>query len=155
VADGMCKHGHAFTPENTYVWPRTRHRSCRTCRSEIEARRRAHRHELGLKRKGPKPLLGVVRVLRRTLLDDDDKCWSWQGSVNRNGYAQIRVGSRYDGTSRDDGVHRVVYEHFNGAIPVGFDIDHLCRNRVCVNPNHLEAVSRRENLARARAGGVS
>ena len=44
--------------------------------------------------------------------------------------------------------HRVAYEIIKGKIPDGLDLDHLCRNKVCVNPDHLEAVTRRENLMR-------
>jgi hypothetical protein len=45
--------------------------------------------------------------------------------------------------------HRVLYRLVNGPIPIGAEIDHLCRNRSCVNPDHLEAVSHRENLMRS------
>ncbi|MGO3650436.1 HNH endonuclease signature motif containing protein [Agrococcus casei] len=47
--------------------------------------------------------------------------------------------------------HRFAYADSRGAIPEGLEIDHLCRNRSCVNPKHLEAVSKRENLARGYA----
>lgn len=49
---------------------------------------------------------------------------------------------------RGQQAHRVAYELFVAEIPEGFDLDHLCRNRGCVNPDHLEPVTRRENLLR-------
>jgi len=45
-------------------------------------------------------------------------------------------------------VHRALFEHFRGPIPVGLDLDHLCRRRACVRPAHLEPVTRGENLVR-------
>ena len=72
-------------------------------------------------------------------------CWLWTGATNNNGYGQIRV----DGQARY--VHRLAYETFVGPIPEGFQIDHVCRNRRCVHPAHLEAVTQRENLCETRS----
>jgi len=73
----------------------------------------------------------------------DEGCWNWNGWLTLDGYGQCRAprGSKQM-------AHRVAYEMFVGPIPVGLVIDHLCRNRSCVNPAHLEAVTQRENLAR-------
>lgn len=68
-------------------------------------------------------------------------CWIWIGSRNDKGY-----GSKGVGLSRT--AHREVYLRTKGDIPPGFDVDHLCRLRCCVNPNHLEAVSHQENIRR-------
>lgn len=70
-------------------------------------------------------------------------CWTWAASVKPAGYGQFRHrrATCY--------AHRVSYEHFVGPIPDGLEIDHLCRNRLCVNPLHLEPVTRRENTLRA------
>lgn len=76
---------------------------------------------------------------------DPDGCWEWQAAVAGAGYGVIGrtdEGSRY--------VHRIVYEFSVGPIPDGLEIDHLCRNRRCVNPDHLEPVTHTENRRRAR-----
>lgn len=69
-------------------------------------------------------------------------CWLWHGTVSRSGYGSFSIRNR-DGRS-----HRFTYELFIGPLPSGLEIDHLCKVRNCVNPEHLEAVSHRENLLR-------
>lgn len=71
-----------------------------------------------------------------------DGCWEWTAATFR-GYGQM--GGIGRSTLK---AHRVVYEQFRGPIPAGLDLDHLCRNRACVRPSHLEPVTRRENLLR-------
>jgi hypothetical protein len=72
-------------------------------------------------------------------------CWEWTGGLLTTGYGQFGT-RKYPPRTRL--AHRVAYELVNGDIPQGLDLDHLCRNRACVNPAHLEPVTRRVNLIR-------
>jgi hypothetical protein len=75
-------------------------------------------------------------------VDKSGECWLWTASKKYKDYGQFW----YKG--RNDFAHRVAYELCKGAIPDGLQIDHLCRNPSCVNPDHLEAVTQRENILR-------
>jgi hypothetical protein len=72
-------------------------------------------------------------------------CWEWEGAHAASGYGVINLGPRLDRT------HRVVYEMLVGPIPEGLHMDHLCRNRGCCNPDHLDPVTPRENMIRGMA----
>lgn len=74
----------------------------------------------------------------------DSGCWEWTGARSTNGYGKIQ--EKEAGTSTY--AHRVSYELHVSAIPSGLVIDHLCRNKLCVNPEHLEPVTARENVLR-------
>jgi hypothetical protein len=81
--------------------------------------------------------------IERCVVIDDRGCWNWMRQRNRLGYGLMRW------RGRKVPVHRVSYEAFVGPIPEGLEIDHLCRNRACCNPEHLEAVTRRTNVLRS------
>jgi hypothetical protein len=88
------------------------------------------------------------RVERRIRRAPNGLCWEWIGAKDRDGYGKIpwRLPS-----GRGSGyAHRVVYELAVAPIPTGLTIDHLCRNRGCVNPAHLEPVTHRVNTLRGQ-----
>jgi IS5 family transposase len=89
---------------------------------------------------GPVPVPVLDRFVDKILLDDE--CWEWTGGKTL-GYGTFWVakGTRVK-------AHRFAYEWLVGPVPEGLSLDHLCRNRGCVNPAHLEPVTHRENVLR-------
>jgi HNH endonuclease len=75
---------------------------------------------------------------------DGTGCWLWTGAKLHGGYGHMRGGTA------DTTAHRIAYELLVGPIPKGLEIDHLCRVRACVRPDHLEPVTRAENDRRGR-----
>ena len=81
-------------------------------------------------------------------------CWQWKGALDKSGYGHISI----PGASRSNRkklAHRVSYQTFVGPIPDGNPIDHLCQNRGCINPTHLEPVSQKLNNQRSITKGHS
>jgi len=96
-----------------------------------------------------KELEGKVKFLESLVMDrfwskidKTDSCWNWKGCLIGGGYGRYLVNGK------PEPAHRVSYELTFGKIPEGLIIDHLCRNKKCVNPEHLEAVTYRENALR-------
>jgi putative phage-type endonuclease len=93
----------------------------------------------------PNVRLAAERVLER-IQENDAGCWVFMGAIGTGGYGRVGGdGGRGGGTRQ---AHRVVYESMRGRVPKGMDLDHLCRNRACCNPDHLEVVTRSENNRR-------
>lgn len=80
-------------------------------------------------------------------VDFETNCWIWIGGHNGRGYGRLNFPR--SSSPRGAYAHRVFYETLVGAIPAGMQLDHLCRTRSCVNPDHLEPVTGAENMRRA------
>jgi hypothetical protein len=90
-----------------------------------------------------RPQLGPAeRFLTKVRITAD--CWTWIASTNDNGYGQFYVGEQ------KFSAHRWSYELLVGPVPDGKELDHLCRNRACVRPSHLEPVTHLENVRRSQ-----
>lgn len=89
------------------------------------------------------------RIEARFIPEPNSGCFLWTHRLNTHGYAYISVGPK------ERRVQRVYYEMEKGPIPPGLVLDHLCRNRCCVNPDHLEPVTFRENIRRGNVGKSS
>ena len=90
-------------------------------------------------------IFSVEDVFYKVDFGNPDGCWFWLGSLSNKtqGHGVFKInGKQYY-------IHRAFYSHFIGLIPEGLVIDHLCENKTCVNPFHLEPVTNRENIIRA------
>jgi hypothetical protein len=140
-----CKQGHDLREVGTYKVGA--YQNCRVCHrasikrsSERKAAMRSHREELI-----PEDLSRFMKKIDRS-----GDCWVWTGASNNRagGYGIFAIAGR------NRLAHRVSLRHFRGPFPDDADVDHLCRNTRCVNPDHLEAVSHVENMARGVIGGA-
>src|SRR5262245_53039429 len=94
-----------------------------------------------------RPITDVQQYIRdRVAIDETTGCWIWQRGLFTNGYGQASFTRR---PGRSKRAHRVSYEAFVGPVPDDLVIDHLCRNKLCCNPEHLEPVTSRENAMRS------
>lgn len=111
-------------------------------------RKRVAKRPGGLAWKKGTGVPAIVRVWR--FVNKTETCWLWTGFIDKPGYGHFRVGTKY---APCDGrpvkyVHRWLYETLRGPISPDLDLDHLCRVRHCVNPDHLEPVTHKENVLR-------
>jgi len=83
-------------------------------------------------------------------------CWIWTGAKWKRGYGCFNISSKTlpngKRVFKRMSAHKALYEHVNGPVPEGLELDHLCRNPSCVNPAHLEPVTHAENVKRGEAG---
>lgn len=87
-------------------------------------------------------------VILESKVFPDEPCWHWTAAKGRN-YAVIS----FEGKLKV--AHKLAYELINGKVPTGFELDHVCKNSLCVNPLHLEAVTHSENCKRGSQSQVN
>lgn len=117
---------------------------CRPCKSawQREYRNRVAAGEPSIRR------MDLRDRIRRKVAVSPSGCWEWTGATSGKGYGYLRIGGKANYA------HRVAYEAFVCPIPDGLVIDHLCRNTVCCNPEHLEAVENSVNVKRGLRGDL-
>lgn len=92
--------------------------------------------------RGRHPIPPLLRFWDYVSPEPNSGCWLWTGSLDAKGYGSFwGVGAHLK-------AHRFWYEHLYGPVPLGLELDHKCRVRCCVNPDHLEAVTHLENMRR-------
>lgn len=100
-----------------------------------------------------------ARFLTKMATDAETGCWHWLGAVRESRYKdKVYSYPAYaeDGTPEGSAsAHRYSYKVHKGEIPAGLEIDHTCQNKLCVNPDHLEAVTHQENCRRRPKSGPS
>jgi hypothetical protein len=94
-------------------------------------------------RRAPRGLTLEQRILRRVIKGPE--CWEWDGFHATTGYGRFSIAHGVSKTA-----HRAVYEILSGPIPDGMELDHLCNNRGCVNPAHLEPKTHLDNTRRGK-----
>jgi len=90
----------------------------------------------------------AARIGAKLRYDDETTCWLWTGAHNGHGYGRIYVEGKWKYP------HRLTYQLAHGEIPLGLQLDHLCRNPACCNPSHLEPVTNRENTLRGKVSAM-
>ena len=85
----------------------------------------------------------VFERIHSRAIKDKNGCWNWFGSKDKQGYGCLVYKRKFYMA------HRLSYQSYVGKIGSGLQLDHLCRNKSCINPKHLEPVTQAENLRRA------
>lgn len=146
LARNHCSNGHDLS---VVGWREYAQKKCSTTRIYCNECGRIQSREAAAKaRKAmagrvvyPRTADEIARFLAK--VDKRADCWEWTAAQNGNGYGVVTVRSIVVLA------HRASYLIANGSIPDGLELDHLCRNKSCVNPEHLEAVTHEENMRRA------
>jgi len=124
------------------------------CTRPIEVREYCRPCYRRLKTHGLIANLPAIPPIRERFMDMVKKmpsgCWEWQAAKNDLGYGQLTLPGK-----KRVYAHRFSYEKHVGPIPEGMDLDHLCRNPSCVNPDHLEPVTHRENMHRGASPSIT
>jgi len=117
------------------------------CGTPVKSRDLCNKHYLRWwKTPAFKPKLHSLDRLAECVIISETGCWLWQGCRDSNGYGHLRTPIREGGKYVK--AHLAVYRHLVGPVPEGLELDHLCCNPPCVNPDHLEPVTHEENMRR-------
>lgn len=141
----QCRDCHEVKPESLFCLS-SQHRdkkypACKACSKKRRDSAKALRVEReGKKLRGRPPVPPEVRFHGLYSPEPMSGCWLWLGSTDPKGYGKML------GWGKDEKAHRVSYRMYKGEIPAKMHVDHICRNRACVNPDHLRLLTGRENM---------